>query len=456
MTLHLLAVACCLGMVGCSSRKEEKPAASSPTPGAAGPEKSAQTQKTGEVETAPGAAEKGAGTPSDLPAGLLIAYAQFEIGRDGKATARPGPARLEMLTRTEGRWKIEVIEDPESNVMHKAMMYKPVEGGAGILTFNGTEATVKLWRRAADGFKSDTLWKEDFGGKFSRMRDAEVADVYGDGRQYVVVGTHDQGVVAVIRPGKQGGFSVVKLGGSPDTFIHEIEVGDLNGDKVLEVYATPSEPNRMDDPEQKGSVIRYVPKSKEGPEVVADLGNRHAKEILVGDVDGDGRDELYAAVEALTSKRGGSVRIVEPVEIRRYDADTPPDRGAVVATLDDRFCRFLTAGDVDGDGRKEMVAAAFRSGVWLLRPPPPGEKGAWKVTSINRKSSGFEHAALLSDLDGDGRDELYVAADDQGELHRYVWRNGAFQRETISGRAVPGAMMTWNIMPFDVAALSAE
>jgi hypothetical protein len=431
----LLAVACIAPSCGCSPRKAKKEQATASSPRAEALQGPSGKRKAGGEQAVPKpAAVPGGGTPADLPAGLLVAYAQFEIGRDGRATAKPGPARLEMLSRKQGRWQVEVIEDPESNVMHKAMMYKPVSGPAGVLTFNGTEAT----------------------GKFSRMRDAEVADVYGDGMPSVVVGTHDQGVAAVIRPNRQGRYTVIKLGAKPDTFIHEIEIGDLDGDGMLEVYATPSDPNRVDDSEQKGSVIRYIPKAKKGPDVVADLGKRHAKEILVGDVDGDGRDELYAAVEALTAKRGGAIRIVEPVEIRRYDAGTPPDRGAVVATLDDRFCRFLTAGDVDGDGRKEMVAAAFRSGVWLLRPPPPGEKGSWKVSSVDRDSSGFEHAAVLADLDGDGRDELYVAADDQGELHRYLWQKGAFRRETISGRAVPAAMMTWNIMPFTVAELSGE
>ncbi len=453
-----LAAACAAAAPACDSG--EKRAASPSAPAAQGEAlKKQPAVGKAPAEKAAVATDQSGATSGDLPRGLLVAYAQFEIGRDGKATAKPGPARLEMLSRKGGRWKVEVIEDPESNVMHKAMVYSPKSGKPGILAFAGSAATVKLWRRTAQGFRSETLWKEDFGGKFSRMRDAEVADVYGDGLPAVVVGTHDQGLVAVVRPDGKGGYGVVKLGSKPDTFIHEIEIGDLDGDKTLEVYATPSEPNRMDKAEQEGSVIRYIPKEKKGPVVVADLGNRHAKEILVGDLDGDGRDELYAAVEALTSRKGGSVQIVEPVEIRRYDAATPPDAGQVVATLDDRFCRFLTAGDVDGDGRREMVAAAFRSGVWLLRPPVPGGKqaggaeGKWTVTSIDRNSSGFEHAALLTDLDGDGRDELYVAADDQGELHRYVWKKGAFQRETLSGRAVPAAMMTWNLMPFNVADL---
>src|SRR5690606_21612010 len=129
----------------------------------------------------------------------------------------------------------------------------------------------------------------------------------------------------------------------------------------------------------------------------------HAKEILVADVDGDGRDELYVVVEAVS---GGQV------EIRRYDHDTPPDAGFVIAALDDTQARFLTAGDVDGDGRREMVAAGMKSGLWLLRPGPAPATGTWKKSLIDARSGGFEHASVLADLDGDGRDELYVASDD--------------------------------------------
>jgi hypothetical protein len=165
---------------------------------------------------------------------------------------------------------------------------------------------------------------------------------------------------------------------------------------------------------------------------------------LVKDVDGDGKDELYVAVEALTEGDRDNVQIVEPVEIRRYDHNTPKDKGKVVARIRDRYCRFLTAGDIDGDGKKELVAAAFRSGVWLLRPSSD-RKAEWAVENIETNSSGFEHAALLTDLDGDGKDELYVAADDQGELRRYVWKDGKLVRDTILRRQNPRETWTWNI-----------
>ena len=284
---------------------------------------------------------------------------------------------------------------------------------------------------------ADTLWEADFGGDFSRMRDAEVGDIYGDGAAAIAVATHDQGVVAVLRPDGSGGFAVDELDSEPNTVVHEIELGDLDGDGTLEVYATPTPPNEVDGTPQPGAVVRYVPATGEGRVEVADLGSRHAKEILVQDIDGDGRDELYVSVEAVS---GGQV------EILRFDAGTDPTARNVSATLDDQLCRFLTAGDVDGDGRLEIVAATHRAGLWLLR-----RRGdSWEQTLIAADSSSFEHATVLLDLDSDGRDELYVASDDQGQVRRYTWDGDAWQREIILEYSDGLPRFTWNIMPAPV------
>ncbi len=284
---------------------------------------------------------------------LLVAMAEF--GRNDDGSPAPLPARLGILTRDGDTWSYESIEDPDSNVFHKAMAYRDTTGGStteGILTLGGTGAVVKLW--SADG--------------------------------------------------------------------------------MLEIYATPTEPNRLDGSAQPGSVVRYVPAAGEGRTVVADLGSRHAKEILVTDLDGDGRDELYVSVEAVS---GGKV------QIRRYLADTAPDGGEVVATLDDRLCRFLTVGDVDGDGTREMVAATYRGGIWLLRP----SSGSWEPELITDDSSSFEHAAILLDLDGDGRDELYVASDNQHQLRRYDWSSEGWSHEVLVQYPEGTPRLTWNLTP---------
>jgi hypothetical protein len=363
--------------------------------------------------------------------GRVLALGLALFSKDASGRQVPEAATAGFLAPGRKGWRHGSLSDPASNVFHKVLEYCPTPGDCGLLTVGGTAAALKLWR---PGREPQVLWQADFGGRFSRLRDAEVADVLGDGVPTVVVGTHDQGIVALVRPDGKGGFSAKELDRQPDTFVHEIEVGDLDGDGVLEIYATPSRPNVLDGTPQPGSIVRYVPARGEGRTLFADLEDRHAKEILVTDMDQDGKDELYASVEAVS---GGSV------EIRCYRAGPVPAQGETIAVLPDQLCRCLTAGDVDGDGRREMVAAAAKAGLWLLRPRSEGS--AWQQERIASDSSGFEHAALLADLDTDGRDELYVASDEQSEVRRYAWRDGAWSKDVLyryDGK-MPG--FTWNV-----------
>ena len=376
---------------------------------------------------------------------LVLALARFPVQQPGEQPV-PLPAALEFLVPSaSGPWEVVAIDDPQSNVFHKAMSFRGLAGKPQLLTVAGGEATVKTWQIQDGELVATRVWQKDFGGRSSRIRDVEIADLYGEGRDVLAVATHDQGVVAILRPNGGDGFAVEEIDREPDTFVHEIEIGDLDGDGILEVYATPSEPNRLDGSEQKGTVVRYVPAKGEGRVVVADLGQLHAKEILVADVDGNGRDELYVAVEGEMDKQ--TKRLVSKVEIRRYQARTDPTRGTRVAEIPDRFSRFLTVGDIEGDGDKEIVVSGFLSGLWLLRPRP---YGAWKVESIDRNSGGFEHAAILADLDGDGRDELYVASDNEKLVRRYEWDGKRLVRRVIHRHEQPGSVYTWNLMPVPI------
>ena len=65
------------------------------------------------------------------------------------------------------------------------------------------------------------------------------------------------------------------------------------------------------------------------------------------------------------------------------------------------------------------------------------------ATNIDKESSGFEHATHVADLDGDKKAEIYVAADDQRELRRYVWNGTDFDREVIS--RIPKLHISWNL-----------
>ncbi|MCP5043226.1 MAG: hypothetical protein GY944_19540 [bacterium] len=83
----------------------------------------------------------------------------------------------------------------------------------------------------------------------------------------------------------------------------------------------------------------------------------------------------------------------------------------------------------------------------MLRPGDDPEQ-RWRVESLDQNSGGFEHAAILTDLDGDGRDELYVASDKHKVVRRYAWNGARMVPETIYTRPKgEGGVFTWNIMP---------
>jgi hypothetical protein len=362
---------------------------------------------------------------------LVLSEAQFveRVRPDGKKEPVPGPAKLVIVRKTEDGWRAATLEDPDSNVFHKAL---PRDGG--LLTIGGSRAALKTWRFADGAWQQETHWQPAFGGKFDRLRDVERGDVDGDGREELVVATHDQGVIAVIHPDE--GWRVEQVDRQPSTFVHEIEVGDVDGDGRLEFFATPSNPNKLDQ-EQPGEVRMYKYTGGGWQRSVVDApGDTHAKEILVADTDGDRVAELYVVWEGAVTKDG---KLTQPVTVKQYRGKDGGFASTVVASVPDRQMRALAAGDVNGDGSIDLVGTSLKAGVWLFERDGAG----WKRTLIDGQSSGFEHPLHLADLDGDGLLEVYVAAEDQHELRRYQWKDGRFER-TVVVPLSPGDI-TWNV-----------
>lgn len=358
---------------------------------------------------------------------LALAQAQFVTSPTGAQV--PGPARLMLVRQVDGKWQTSYLDDPDSNVLHKALF---MDGG--LLTIGGNQALLRTWTFGNGAWQQVTHWNPKFGGKFDRLRDMERGDVDGDHKEDLVIATHDQGVIAVLHPDQN--WRVEEVDRQPDTFVHEIEIGDIDGDGSAEFFSTPSKPNKLDQ-EQPGEVRMYRHDANGFTKSVVDAPtDTHAKEILAADTDGDHKAELFVVWEGAVGAGGA---ITRPVTIKQYRWDGKGFAAGEIGTIPDRLTRALAAGDVTGDGKIDLVAGAMSSGLWLFEQDGAG----WKRTLIDAQSSGFEHPVCLADLDGDGKLEIYVASEDQKELRRYQYNGGAFAKTAIA--PLHKGDITWNI-----------
>jgi hypothetical protein len=374
---------------------------------------------------------------------LYLSQAQFVREEDpetGELQVKPGPARLGIWTYQDGVWTEEVLEDPDSNVFHKAEWFTPVEGEPGILTIGAQAAYLKIWRKNTDGeWEGESLWNPTFGGTFDRLRNFEVADVTNDGNDEICVATHDMGVVAVVR-WQEGRYAVEEMAQKPETFVHEMTVADVTGNGYMELFTTPSMPNKMDGTKQSGEIDMFAFDGETWTQSIVDaLETRHAKEILAARLTGEERPVLFAALEG---EHIGGDAAGDTTRIRMYRFSDGDIKKTDIANLPGQLCRFLNVGDTDGDGRVELIASTSRDGIWRLDPPETPD-GEWRRTLVATGTSGFEHATQLADLNGDGLDEILVASDNQRELRRYTWNGRGYSVEVL-GR-LQDDTITWKV-----------
>ena len=165
----------------------------------------------------------------------------------------------------------------------------------------------------------------------------------------------------------------------------------------------------------------------------------------MADIDTDGKDELYGSIEAKVVNVKGQKKVKAPLDIRRFIRTKPGAwKQKVIAKLPGGVqARVLLAGDFKGTGKPQLIVTTMKDGIWLLEPGDAGMNAPWKKEQLDANSSGFEHAAGLADMDGDGKLELYVAADNQDSVRQYIWAGESAKRTEIAPLAKRD--LTWTV-----------
>jgi hypothetical protein len=244
-----------------------------------------------------------------------------------------------------------------------------------------------------------------------------MGDLDGDGMAEIVVGAPGQeGKVYVFRGASRDLSLVQKLSPPPSDgvvgFGAAIAIADVDGDGRRDIVV--GAPNgsegaayvirwTADGPEDP---MRLIPRSAPQPELGGSVAN-------LGDVDGDGIDDVLVVA-------GGGMTPEAHLFLGSRE-DTPAESALVLSsgagrTSDGYAASAARVGDLDGDGAAEIAVGADMMGeggalllYWSTRYP---ERFGSPELLRDRISGDRYGAAVMgiSDLDGDGRDEILVGA----------------------------------------------
>jgi hypothetical protein len=237
--------------------------------------------------------------------------------------------------------------------------------------------------------------------------DVVVKDIDGDGRTDVITLTHlygDQpvgGSVTVYRQTTAGLFAV------PESYAvgcypWSMAVADIDGDGRPDLIVTDVGQRECSDPAWPGRAVYLLLQDPARPghflaprRIASDV---YTYQVAVGDFDGDGVPDL-ALGEALSSSR----RLL----LVHQDASHRGNFSPPVAMAMPGSVTHLVAGDIDGDGRPDLFLQIWGdadSTLAVMRQQAGGGFDA-PVSVARQAGLNVQHLAIL-DLDGDGRPDL--------------------------------------------------
>ena len=283
------------------------------------------------------------------------------------------------------------------------------DGKPDLVVANSGSGTVSVLRNTSDTGSLDAASfssKTDF-ATASDPRSLVLSDVDGDGRLDIVVACASSYTITVLHnAATPGSIDIASFTGRTDipttVYISAIAAGDLDSDGKPELVAANLYSNGL-------SVLKNTSTKGSNTASFAALVNLPAgaypRSLALSDIDGDGKPDIIVANEhssSVTVLRNRSVygtlnqgSFEQPVSF-----DVGPNPPSVAA------------GDVDGDGKPDLIVANYGSNtVSVLRNTATAGSinGTSFAARVDFATGSNPFFAALGDADGDGKPDILVA-----------------------------------------------
>lgn len=280
-----------------------------------------------------------------------------------------------------------------------------------------------------------------------------IGDLDGDGRPDMVVANSNSNTLSVLQnissPGPITGTSfAAKVDFATGTFTSQVAIGDVDGDGNPDLVVVNN--NNV-------SILRNTPAG-----VTINPGSFAAKVdfdlvftgpvfVAIGDLDGDGKPDL-----AVANPPSNNVSVLRNTSTPGVISLAPKVNFAT------GFTPFSVAiGDIDGDGKPELVvpnAAAGANSISVLRnTSTPGTivVGSF-AAKVDFTVGLIPRSVAIGDIDGDGKADVVAANSQAASTNLSVLRNTSTAGSITAGSFALKVDFTTGTSPYSVAVGDAD